>query len=210
MLWLFRHGESLSNAGEATSGYSTIPLTERGHSQAQAIVGVCPQPARIVLSRYTRARQTAEPMLARFPDIPTEEADIHEFTYLEVGRFDNTSLAQRKPWVDSYWSKLDPEYCDGPEAETFVEFLTRGRDFLDRAASWSGDTVAFSHEQFIRVLLLLTMSGWIKSPAELMRRFYAMRMGLPIPNASLVRMEWNQGRWWIGGVDTSHLSSLTT
>lgn len=34
--FLVRHGESLANAGLPTSDPTTIPLTQRGHEQAEA------------------------------------------------------------------------------------------------------------------------------------------------------------------------------
>lgn len=57
----YRHGESAANAGKATDDPASIPLTDIGLRQADAIAREFPQmPDLLVSSPFLRARQTAE------------------------------------------------------------------------------------------------------------------------------------------------------
>ena len=70
----FRHGESISNAGAATSDPASIPLTDCGRNQAEQIAqSYEARPTLIVVSSYQRTWQTAAPVIARFPEVPVEE-----------------------------------------------------------------------------------------------------------------------------------------
>jgi 2,3-bisphosphoglycerate-dependent phosphoglycerate mutase len=108
MPWLVRHGESEANVGVATSDYAAISLTGRGQEQAERVAAACPpQPERVVLSPYRRARQTAEPLLRRFPGVHVEEQSVQEFTYLAADRCRGMTPEQRQPLVDAYWSRMN-------------------------------------------------------------------------------------------------------
>jgi broad specificity phosphatase PhoE len=202
MLWLVRHGESESNAGAATSDFAAISLTERGHEQAQRVAEACPrQPERVIVSTYRRARQTAEPLLRRFPRVPVEEQSVHEFTYLAASRCPNTTPGQRLPLVEAYWNRMDPDHCDGDGAESFAIFAARVRQFLARAAGWSGLSVVFSHEQFIRATIYQALLGDLEATPEAMRRFFALRSAFSIPNGAIVPLDLREGRWWVGAIN---------
>jgi 2,3-bisphosphoglycerate-dependent phosphoglycerate mutase len=206
MPWLVRHGESEANVGVATSDYAAISLTGRGQEQAERVAAACPpQPERVVLSPYRRARQTAEPLLRRFPGVHVEEQSVQEFTYLAADRCRGMTPEQRQPLVDAYWSRMNPEYCDGEGAESFGAFAARVRAFLLRAREWSGLSVVFSHEQFIRAAIYEALLGDLESTSEAMGRFFALRSAFSIPNCAIVRMELRDARWWVGGVDRLHL-----
>jgi broad specificity phosphatase PhoE len=206
MLWLVRHGESEANAGLVTADYAATPLTARGRAQAEQVARACPEPpARVVLSSYRRARQTAEPLLRRFPDVPVVEALIQEFTYLAAARCRDTDAAARRPLVEAYWARTDPAYRDGEGTESFSDLWVRAAAFLDQAAQWQGLTVVFTHEQFIRAVLVQVLYGQGPvGPAD-MTRFFALRTGLPVPNGAIVRLDLRGERWWLGGIDRAHL-----
>src|SRR4051794_5267106 len=132
MLWLVRHGESEGNAGRVTSDYAAIPLTALGRAQAEQVARACQEPpARVVLSPYRRARQTAEPLLARFPGVPVVEETVQEFTYLAASRCRGMDATTRWPLVEAYWARLDPGYRDGEGAESFADLYGRAAGFLD-------------------------------------------------------------------------------
>ena len=77
--WLVRHGESAANAGTATTDPATIPLTPRGHDQAERVaVALSERPDLIVVSPYLWTRETAEPAMRRFPDVPVETSRASE------------------------------------------------------------------------------------------------------------------------------------
>ncbi|MNH31438.1 hypothetical protein D3C79_918060 [compost metagenome] len=65
-------------------------------------------------------------------------------------------MAQRKHWVDQYWLKSDPAYCDGAGAESFHDFIARAQAFLDRLEEHpAGDIAVFSHGQYLNAVAWL-------------------------------------------------------
>ena len=78
-IWFIRHAQSESNAGLLTAADAGIALTPYGHAQAACIpAAFAERPTLIVTSPYLRARQTAQPTIDRFPDVPVEEWPIQE------------------------------------------------------------------------------------------------------------------------------------
>jgi len=68
----------------------------------------------------------------------------------------NTTVGQRKSWVEQYWANADPSYLDGEGTESFLEFVGRARSFLDRLATHQAqDILVFSHEQFLNAVAWL-------------------------------------------------------
>jgi len=156
-IWLIRHGESIANAGAATSDHIIIPLSEKGQEQAKQVSLLLPHaPDLIIVSPFLRAQQTAEPTLNRFPWVRTETWEVHEFTYLSPASCVNTTAADRRARVNEYWDRLDPDYIDGEGAESFHQFITRAQTAIDRLNRLSnGLIVMFTHAQFIRAMRLL-------------------------------------------------------
>lgn len=154
---LIRHGESVANAGEASTDHATIPLTPRGIEQANLVArSFAHAPDLIITSPFTRATLTAMATVAAFPGIPVETWPIQEFTYLEPAKCANTTVDQRRAWVDAYWSRSDPMYVDGAGAESFRDFIHRAQSFLDRLAEHPAQDVAvFSHGQVINAVAWL-------------------------------------------------------
>ena len=154
---LIRHGESAANAGEASLNHATIPLTPKGVEQAYLVAqSFNHAPALIVASPFSRAQVTAMATIAAFPDTPLETWPIHEFTYLEPARCANTTVAQRRNWVEAYWAKSDPAFTDGAGAESFLNFIFRVQSFPDQLAKHPAQDIAvFSHGQFISAVTWL-------------------------------------------------------
>lgn len=148
---LIRHGESAANAGEASLDHASIPLTLKGIEQAHLVARSFPHaPDLIVASPFSRAQATAMATVAAFPATPLETWPIHEFTYLEPARCANTTVAQRRDWVEIYWAKSDPAFTDGAGAESFLDFICRAQSFLDQLAKHpTQDIAVFSHGQFM-------------------------------------------------------------
>ena len=154
---LVRHGESAANAGAATLDHASIPLTEKGIEQAKRVAqSVGRAPELIITSPFSRAGATADATISVFPEAPFETWPIEEFTYLDPARCVNTTVGQRKAWVDQYWANADPSYIDGEGAESFLEFVDRARSFLDRLATQQAqDILVFSHGQFLNAVAWL-------------------------------------------------------
>ena len=207
MIWLIRHGESVANVGHATFDYGAIELTARGRNQADAVAAACAEmPKWVGVSPYLRAKQTAEPLLAKYPATQIIELAVQEFTYLASAKTVGMDSANRQPLVDEYWTRREPDYCDGDGAESFASFWRRVMQFLSDTAERDGFGIVYTHEQFIRGVLLATMYPGIEPTAQLMNQFFALRVALPIPNGAIVQLRCESNRWWTGGIGVSHIA----
>lgn len=154
---LIRHGQSAANAGHARRDHASIPLTVLGLEQARIIArSFSVAPDLIVASPFSRAQMTAQATAATFPSTAIETWPIEEFTYLAPDRCTDTTVAQRKSWVDAYWLKSDPAFCDGEGAESFHNFVARAQAFLDRLEEHpASDIAVVSHGQFLNAVAWL-------------------------------------------------------
>lgn len=183
---LIRHGESAANAGQATLDHSTIPLTPKGFEQAHLVaLSFNHPPALIVASPFSRAHSTAMATAAVFPHTPFETWPIQEFTYLQPARCTNTTVAQRREWVDAYWAKADPAFTDGEGAESFLDFISRAQSFLDRLAEHPAQDIAvFSHGQLINAVAWLIECRPQKIDDQAMAEWREYEITNHVPNCS--------------------------
>jgi len=195
-VFCIRHGESAANAGAATDDPLRIPLTERGHAQAGQLAHEWNEarPGLIVVSPATRAQQTAAPMCARFPDVPTQTWPVQEFCYLDPVRCAGTTAAQRRAWVEAYWQQADPVHRDGPGAETFAEFMARVQRALQSLATLAartesaghdeGPVLLFGHGQFINAM------RWLQRGADPwdMQAFRRFDLAQPVHNGEVLKL----------------------
>ena len=196
---LIRHAQSAANAGLSTTAPDTIPLTDLGRLQAQALAdSMTSVPELIVASSFERARDTAIPTAKRYPSVPFEMWDVEEFTYLSPERFVGTTQADRKPMVDSYWDAGDQSLIDGPGAESFVELLERAKRMLDQLAHLDATSVLiFSHGQFIRAVAWFIQHGDEAGSPDMMRRFRELDVGEPLVNCAGYEIVLKDGQWTV-------------
>ena len=62
--------------------------------------------------------------------------DIGEFTYLDPVSCQGTTSGDRKARMDSFWRVADPDFVDGPGAESFNAFIN-ARHFGHKASTSS-------------------------------------------------------------------------
>ncbi len=150
-----RHGESESNAGQKTTHPRTINLTYRGRSEAHdKAAEFVAKPDLIITSKYVRTKQTAEPFLKKFGEVPQEEWDIHEFTYLPVEKYKDTTNVERRPAIDAYWDRADPQHKENGTGESFAEFATRCRAAIEKVKTCPAPfAIAFCHGYMMRGIL---------------------------------------------------------
>jgi probable phosphoglycerate mutase len=188
---LVRHGQSVANAGGIPPDHITNPLTELGHAQAKAFAESfnC-SPTLFLVSPFLRARQTAEPLLERFPDVPVEEWPIHEFTYLEPSRHNGTNEEQQMPHILEYWERGDPSYVAGPGAESFTMFLDRAREAIRRFVRLpaGGCVVVFTHGLLMQAFRLVTLFPHA-TDAELMANFRRFHFDNFLENTETIELE---------------------
>lgn len=184
-----RHGESESNAGLVTQYPSTVNLTPKGIQQASdAATRWQDAPDVFITSKYVRTVQTARPFLQKFPHVPSEEWDIHEFTHLDPDKYKGTNFADRLPHVQAYWEKADPYHKDGTLAESFAAFMQRCLNTLERMRqSHHTRSVVFCHGYFMKGLMLAVDGHFSVVDSDTMHRFYAFNKSMPLDNCGVVR-----------------------
>lgn len=218
MIFLIRHGESEANAGLPTCRPAFGGLTERGRKQAQNIADFLRYyPLNLIItSPYIRAKQTAEPTSFVFHNTPEcviaeKDLPVQEFTYLEPERWACSTSVERRPEVERYWQKADPEDTDGPGAESFKAFIDRVRAFLEQLKDVERDyenIAVFSHEQFINAVLWLKDRDSDEISSQSMRDFRAYLDSELIPNGAIVRLKFSyHDDCWHHKLITEHLNS---
>ena len=174
-LVLIRHGESAGNAGLRTADHRTIPRTELGTAQAEALAKAWKEtPEIIYLSPFQRAQDTALPTIARFPQAKLQiTEDLQEFTYLSPATCVNTTKEERRPRVEAYWARLDPKYVDGADAESFEQLAMRTQHFLQDVRSLPDLSTAFA---FSHMMCITCIRTWLDYPeADLQERMRMFR-----------------------------------
>lgn len=195
----YRHGESAANAGHATTDPASIPLTDVGSRQAEAIAREFLQtPDLVVSSPFLRARQTADPTSV-ITGVPIQIWPIEEFTYLAPERCQGTTAAQRRSWVESYWDASDPDAVDGDGAESFVSFTERVRAAVERLEELHRQSASFiavfGHGQFLQALQWLIEASVHSIDAAAMRQFRTRDLARPIANGSSFTVVFDGKRW---------------
>ncbi len=187
-VWVFRHAESLANAGGKTLDPEGVPLTEHGLRQARDLAWrLSEAPDQIITSPFRRAIDTAKPIDARYPAALLEVWPVQEFTYLEPASCVGTNWADRKPRIDAYWAKLDPAYVDGDGAESFCGLLHRARAFIKNLAELDNDfIIAVTHGQFMQAAKLMALRPDL-SDVTAMSLFIDRQLRRPFANCE--RME---------------------
>ena len=199
-VWVYRHAQSLANAGGRTLDPAGIPLTEQGLAEAEKLAAsIRETPGRIVSSPYRRALDTARPLRARFPAAVYEVWPIQEFTYLDPSSCVGTSWIERKPRVDVFWARRDPAYADGEGAESFSSLLMRARSFLDDLLNVREELViAVTHGQFMLATKLMAETPDM-DPRTAMAVFHDRELRRPFANCERMELVVKAGRVGVVG-----------
>ena len=193
-----RHAESEANAGLPTKDAQSVPLSSRGLQQAEDLVADFPiEPELIVISKYTRTKQTATPLILKSKTARVETWDmVHEFTFLDREKYKNTTTHERQKHVIDYWEKKDPYYKDGPSEESFFDLLKRTENFFEKLEEQKENKIAiFSHGQFLTSLKIVkNLDKKIdmlskEELSELMTTFRILNIENPIENAEIFTIE---------------------
>jgi len=200
-----RHGESLANAGGVTAEPHSVPLTQRGHVQAEAISrSLVKAPDLIISSPYLRARDTAAPTALRFPHTPFEIWPVQEFASLATSRRMHTTAEERRPWIEAIFDQSDPQQGDGEDAESYADFIARVRMILDRLSILKPQSVVvFSHGQFMKAVHWEIAEAHPPVSRETMQAFRAFHLAAPIENAAGFAAVWDGLAWRIAVDDAS-------
>ncbi len=202
-----RHGESESNAGLRTEHPSSIRLTAKGQRQAELTAESFQRaPDLIVTSPYLRTRQTAAPLLERFPATPTLEWPVQEFTYLDPQHWNGTTWQERQPAAQAYWERLDPAFRDGGVAESWFDLIARIDQTRQLILSQpAAEIVIFSHGMFTRSFWWRQAQPGLIPSAENMRRYVNFVRGIAIPNCARLQFRLENAETWVSALDLNKL-----
>jgi len=151
-IWMVRHGQSVANnGGVATTRHCDIPLTAAGEDAAHEIaLNFNRTPDLIVMSSYLRTHQSAAPLIAKYPSVPTEIWPVQEFDYLDNQKCIGTTYETRRALCMEYIARNDADWRDAPGTETFNEMVARAHEFITCARMRPENfIVVFSHGNFI-------------------------------------------------------------
>ena len=184
-IYLIRHAQSVGNVDGQTESHASIALTELGHQQAQHLAQILPVAEHVIISPFLRTLETAQPVLTR-DQCEVEIQAIEEFSYLSDLKCKGTTLQQRKPWADAYWQRLDVDYQDANDAESFRNLYERVMAlsyFLQTVQNkyLEKNLMIFSHGQFLQLFQMLQKNPQHVS-ADLMQQFRHNMLNQPIKN----------------------------
>jgi len=195
-VFLIRHAESKSNAGLPSFSPQSVPLTHTGKKQAKEVVSKLNVYLKdreldlIITSSYVRSKETALPLQHAMPHVPSEEWDVHEFTFINPRYKMYSSREDRKPLVSVFWELAEPQLVDGPGAESFEQFMMRVWKMNEQLESLEYETIAvISHEQFILALLWLNERGYPQVDEAAMKKFRQYLKTQRIANCKIVELE---------------------
>jgi broad specificity phosphatase PhoE len=191
-----RHGQSRANVGIWDGEFSQIPLTEIGEEQARVLAESWNfTPSHIIVSPYLRTQQTAAPTIARFPHVPVETWDIHEFTYWDRAHWGDTTPEDSLEDVAHFWRVADPHHRRG-NSESFGELLQRTETALKKLETLAADgkVLLFSHGHFMQAMRhSLLHPEWDASQKMLTFREYDD--AYKVRNTELMGVDLKDGKW---------------
>lgn len=195
-LTFIRHAESVANAGGITMPHDTIPLSVLGHRQAAALaVAIAVEPSIVFVSSFIRTHETARPYCQRHAIASQVLPSLDEFSVIDTALIEGLNGAQRKPFVQEYWTNPDPHRRLGENADTFTEFEARVRTFIGTMDAFPDATVIFGHGIWFGLLHWLLLGYQVSDAAE-MSAFRRFQQALPMPNCAVFTLAQTQERNW--------------
>jgi broad specificity phosphatase PhoE len=180
-LVLARHGETEWSLAGRHTGRTDIPLTARGHEQAERL-GLALRGrsfSRILSSPLARALDTCR--LAGFGDRVELVDDLREWDY---GAYEGRTRVEIAADVPG-WTVWTHPIVDG---ESLDELGRRADRVIAATLPTGGDVLLFSHGHFLRVLA----ARWIEQPPVMGSR-------LELATATISELGWEQERRVIEG-----------
>jgi broad specificity phosphatase PhoE len=154
-IFLIRHAESEANVGIPQKHIHNIVITENGRQQASDLAESLERPDRIIVSKFIRTIETAEPTMNKFPD-----SEVH--LWLETHEFEPLAgikempLEDQRAQNDEYWLSSDPHYKMSEEIESFKEFTDRMMTLRNKISNLpEGLHYIFTHGYVVRMFMLM-------------------------------------------------------
>ncbi len=151
-IFLVRHAESEANIGVDVLHNHTIKITELGKQQAKDLVELIEKPDRIIVSKFIRTQETAQPTLEKFIDISEAHLwlDTHEFDFMNHSVVTGLTLEEKEKKVTSFFENADSNYKHDSKNESFKEFSERVEKVILKIQKLNGVNYIFTHSFFIK------------------------------------------------------------
>ena len=160
-IYLIRHAQSESNAGQAVRPNHAINLTDVGKTQAQALADwltdhISEPVTEIFVSQYLRTQQTAQPYLQSTKRTATVIDELH---FLDFDTIKDLSFDDIRVIADEFWQQHSAhrvsELTDS--FEHFVARVQKVRAYFD--ALPDGTYLVFTHGMWIGMLIWQMLLG---------------------------------------------------
>ena len=153
---LIRHGEVTWNKQACYTGWTDLPLTEKGIAQAERVAErLRNEPLRAVYcSDLRRATVTAEIVAAPHGLKPIVDADLRELNYGDWEGIAEVDLPVKYPELYAEWT-ANPAQVRVPSGESFSELLERAGRAVSRIAEEHPDgcVAVVAHKSVNRILI---------------------------------------------------------
>ena len=203
-IFLIRHAESETNAGNIVKSNAMCPLTVSGKKQSILLakwLNIQPKPDLIIKSPFVRTNQTAQPYIDLNPNIKRELWDnAKEFAYLSQIKY--TSINDRAAARDKYWNNCDIFYNDDETTESFTEFIYRIYNLRESLYQNKNNIIfVFTHGLVIKTFWWLIQHNQLTSykinSAE-MAKLNNFFNAIDIPNCGILKIKDN----WLKVINT--------
>ena len=163
-IYLIRHAQSQSNAGQAVRPNHAINLTDVGKTQAQALADwltdhISEPVTEIFVSQYLRTQQTAQPYLQRTKRTAIVIDELHEFNFLDFDTIKDLSFDDIRVIADDFWQQHSAHRASEltDSFEHFVARVQKVRAYFD--ALPDGTYLVFTHGMWIGMLIWQLLLG---------------------------------------------------
>lgn len=192
-IWFIRHAQSRANAGEVTDDTTNTELSAKGFQQREKLVEkIDREPQLVVATPFIRTQQTSEPTRKRYPQARYEIWDLHEFEMLAHEKYKNKTSVQRRPFAKKYWETLDPDFIDGPGAESFNMVTSRIKtSFQKLQQAPENFIVVFTHGRIMQIMRFLIERSFM-SNKEMMAAIPDYYQRQDVANCEILRATANE------------------
>jgi probable phosphoglycerate mutase len=198
---IIRHGETAWNREEVFRGRADVPLSERGHKQAQLLAEALRNAGieAVYSSPLVRATATAAPLAELLALQVVTEGRLIDMSFGEWEGRARTELEQAEPQLYRTWHEA-PKQFRAPGGECLSEVLARAWPTFEEIAQRhdSGRVAIVSHRVVCKLLLCAAVGVGEEG-------FWRLR----VDTASISAVEKNADGWVVTRLnDTHHLRGL--
>lgn len=163
-IYLIRHAQSESNAGQTVRPNHQINITDVGKTQAQELAdwlsaNVTEPVTEIFVSQYLRTHQTAQPYLQSTKRTAIVIDELHEFNFLDFDTIKDLSFDDIRVIADEFWQQHSAHRASEltDSFEHFVARVQKVRAYFD--ALPDGTYLVFTHGMWIGMLIWQLLLG---------------------------------------------------